>query len=186
MFVSCHACQCFGAVIAFAASSLLFTSDARRPTPGSVFCVVTPHTSNPQTCNTWKHHDLVLSDASHNISRLCEKIVLEHCRSYGLGMDALVRFGHGCSGQRNNQKMNGIMVGAWMFWSAPSFKEEQDYGLGMDAMVSVCSWNTNEIVVIWAWMLWFGHGCSGQRNSGLGRGCSRGTILMSVWAWMLW
>ena len=49
-----------------------------------------------------------------------------------------------------------------------------DNGLGMDALVSVCSWNTSGIM-IWAWMLWsayalgtrtelwFGHGCSGQR-----------------------
>ena len=45
-------------------------------------------------------------------------------------------------------------------------------GLGMDALVSVCSWNPHGIMV-WAWMLWlayaggtrtelwFGHGCSG-------------------------
>ena len=63
---------------------------------------------------------------------------------------------------------------------------EQNYGLGMDALVTVCSWNTNAIM-LWAWMLWstyalgtrtqlwFGRGCSGQRmlleherNYGLG------------------
>ena len=56
----------------------------------------------------------------------------------------------------------------------------------MDALVAVCSWNTNGIMV-WAWMLWspyalgtrtelrFGHACSGRRmllenkgNDGLG------------------
>ena len=26
---------------------------------------------------------------------------------------------------------------------------EGDYGLGMDAMVTVCSWNTNEIIVLY-------------------------------------
>ena len=53
-------------------------------------------------------------------------------------------------------------------------EHDRDYGLGMDALVSVFSRNTNEIMV-WAWMLWsayalgtrtrlwFGHGCSGQR-----------------------
>ena len=30
-------------------------------------------------------------------------------------------------------------------------QHEGDYGLGMDAMVTVCSWNTKEIMV-WAWM----------------------------------
>ena len=88
-------------------------------------------------------------------------------------------------------------------------EHEQDCGLGMDALVSVCSWNTNKIVV-WAWMLWsayalgtrtrlwFGHGCSGQRmlleherDSGLGMDalvsvCSWNTNEIMVWAWMLW
>ena len=68
-------------------------------------------------------------------------------------------------------------------------EHERDYGLGMDAMVTVCSWSTNAIMV-WAWMqctgyrmlleqlgmdallialtctrteLWFGHGCKGNR-----------------------
>ena len=72
-------------------------------------------------------------------------------------------------------------------------EHKRNYGLGMDALVSVCSWNTNGIMVlgmdalvsvcswntngimVWAWMhwlayalgtqteLWFGHGCSGER-----------------------
>ena len=53
-------------------------------------------------------------------------------------------------------------------------ERERNYGLGMDALVIVCSWNANGIMV-WAWMLWssyalgtrmelwFGHGCSGHR-----------------------
>ena len=52
-------------------------------------------------------------------------------------------------------------------------KHERYYGLGMDALVSVCSRNTN--VMVWAWMLWrayaletrtllwFGHGCTDER-----------------------
>ena len=70
------------------------------------------------------------------------------------------------------QNTNGIMV------------------LGMDALVSVCSWNTKGIVV-WAWMLWsacalgtrreiwFGHGCSGRRTH-------QNTNGIMVWAWRLW
>ena len=58
-------------------------------------------------------------------------------------------------------------------------EHERNNGLGMDALVTVCSWNTSRIMV-WAWMLWspelwFGHGCSGhrmllehERNYGLG------------------
>ena len=30
---------------------------------------------------------------------------------------------------------------------------EETSGLGMDALVTVCSWNTNGSMV-WAWMLW--------------------------------
>ena len=91
-------------------------------------------------------------------------MLLEHEQKYGLGMDALVS---GCSGNTN-----GIMVSAWMLWSSYAlgtrtelwfghgcsghrmlWEHERDYGLGMDALVSVCSGNTNGIMV-WAWMLW--------------------------------
>ena len=85
------------------------------------------------------------------------------------------------------------------------FQHERKYGLGMDALVSVCSSNTNGSMV-WAWMLWspyalltrtelwFGHGCSGHRmlfqhdrNYGLGVDalvtlCSRNTNGIMVWA----
>ena len=112
-------------------------------------------------------------------------MLLEHERNYDLGMDALVT---ACS-----WNTNGIMVWAWMLWSPYAlgtrtdvwfghgcsgqrmlFEHERDYGFGMDALVIVCSGNTNGIMV-WAWMLWslyalgtrtglwFGHGCSGQR-----------------------
>ena len=85
-----------------------------------------------------------------------------------LGTRPELWFGHGCSGQ--------LML----------LEHDRNYGLGMDALVSVCSWNTTGILV-WAWMLWsadalgtrtelwFGHGCSGRRmllehdrNYGLG------------------
>ena len=68
------------------------------------------------------------------------------------------------------------------------FEHERNYALGMDALVTVCSSNTNGIMV-WAWMLWspcalrtrtefwFGHACSGHRRQ-------HNAII--VWAWMLW
>ena len=53
-------------------------------------------------------------------------------------------------------------------------EHDRSHGLGMDALVTVCFWNMNRIMV-WAWMLfspydfgtrsesWFGHGCCGER-----------------------
>ena len=55
-----------------------------------------------------------------------DRMLLEHERNYGLGMDALVRM---------------------------HLEHERNYGLGMDSLVSVCTWNTNGIMV-WAWILW--------------------------------
>ena len=52
-----------------------------------------------------------------------------------LGTRTLSRVGHGCSGYR--------ML----------LEREGNYALGMAALVTVCSWNTNGIMV-WAWLLW--------------------------------
>ena len=53
-------------------------------------------------------------------------------------------------------------------------EREGHYDLGMDALVTVCSWRT-KVIMLWAWMLWsayvlgtptkscFGHGYSGNR-----------------------
>ena len=127
-----------------------------------------------------------------------------------LGTRAEIWFGHGCSGHHM------------------PLEHERNYGLGLEALVTVCSWNTNGILV-WTWMLWspcalgtraeiwFGHGCSGhcmlleheqnrglgmnalvtvcflahERNRGLGMNalvtiCSWNTKRNMVWAWMLW
>ena len=59
---------------------------------------------------------------------------------------------HGCSGPRVplEHKWNyGFMVSAWMLWSAYALdlEHEWNYGFGMDALVSVCSWNTDGIMV---------------------------------------
>ena len=98
--------------------------------------------------------------------------------------------------------MNRILVLAWMHWlpyalgtrrfgygcagDRMPLEHEQNSGLGMDALVTVCCWNTIGIIV-WAWMHWlpyalgtrtelcFGHGCTGysmplehERNYALG------------------
>ena len=92
--------------------------------------------------------------------------------TYALGTRTELWFGPGCSGQR--------MI----------LERERNYGLGMDALVSVCSWNTNGIMVR-AWMLcsaydlgtrtelWFGH-------DALLSVCSWNTNAIMVRAWMLW
>ena len=76
--------------------------------------------------------------------------------AYAPGTRTLLWFAHGCFGQ--------LMLS----------EHERYYGLSMDALVSVCSRNTN-VIMVWAWMLWsayalgtrtlllFGHGCFGQR-----------------------
>ena len=90
---------------------------------------------------------------------------------YALGTRTGLWFGHGCSGQRMLFEHDEIVVSAWMLWSSYAlgtrtelwfghgcsghrmlWEHERDYGLGMDALVTVCSGNTNGIMV-WAWML---------------------------------
>ena len=52
-----------------------------------------------------------------------------------------------------------------------------DYGLGMDALVSVCSWNTNGIM-IGALMLWSASALGTRPEFSCGHGCS-----VSVCSW---
>ena len=110
----------------------------------------------------------------------------------GPGRNCRVPFWHGCSGEPR-------LLG-----------REPNYGLGMDALVTVCSLNTNEIMV-WAWMLWSlyaletrrslymarawilsqSHSIEHERDHGLGMDAvvivgSRNTNEIMVWAWMLW
>ena len=131
-------------------------------------------------------------------------MLLEHEQKYGLGMNALVTIcSWNTNGTMVWAWMlwsryapwntNGIMIWAWKLWSPYALgtrtelwfghecsghcmllEHERNYGLGMDALVTVCSRNTNGIM-IWAWKLWspyalgtraeiwFGHGCSGHR-----------------------
>ena len=65
-----------------------------------------------------------------------------------------------------------------------------NYGLCMDALVTVRFWNPR--------LSWFGQGCTGycmllehERNYGLGMDalvtvCFRNANVLMVWAWMLW
>ena len=123
----------------------------------------------------------------------------EHERYRGLGMNALVIV---CS--RNT---NVLMVWACMHWQSYArgtraflwlgngctcyrmFSEHERYnGLGMDALVIVCSRNTN-VIMVWEWMhllshalgtrtlLWFGH-------DALVILCSRNTNVILVWEWL--
>ena len=129
-----------------------------------------------------------------------QRMLLEHERNYGSGLDALLSV---CSWNTNAILVRAWMLWSaydlgtrtelWMLWSAYALgtrtelwfghgcsgqrmllQHERNYGLGLDALLSVCSWNTNGIMVR-AWILcsayalgtrtelWFGHGCSGQR-----------------------
>ena len=71
-------------------------------------------------------------------------------------------------------------------------EHEPNNGLDMDALVSVCFWNTSGIMV-WAWMLWLAY-APGTRTKlySLGMGallvsvCSWNTNGTMAWTWMLW
>ena len=52
-------------------------------------------------------------------------------------------------------------------------EQERDYGLGMDALVSACSWNTNGIMV-WAWMLWSPYALGTRTELWFGHGGQKG------------
>ena len=76
--------------------------------------------------------------------------------SYALGTGTLLCFENGCSGHRISYVL-GTRTELWLGHgcSGPRMllEHERNYGVGMDALVIVCSWNTNGIMV-WAWMLW--------------------------------
>ena len=110
------------------------------------------------------------------------RMLSEHERYYGLGMDAMVTV---CL--RNTSV---ILVEAWMHWSPYALEtltllwfghgctghrmlseHERYYGLGMDALVTVCSRNTN-VIMVWAWMHWSPYALGTRTLPWLGRGCS--------------
>ena len=129
--------------------------------------------------------------------RIGNRMLLEHERYHGLGMDALATV---CS-----WNTNVIMVWAWahcqpyalgtrtLSWFGHGrignrmlLEHERYHGLGVGALATVCSWNTN-VIMVWAWahwqpyalgtrtLSWFGHGRIGnpmllehERYHGLG------------------
>ena len=145
-------------------------------------------------------------------------MLLEHERYYGLGMDAIVTvcswntkvimvwawalwspralgkrtfswFGHGCYSDRmllENERHCGLAMGAT---AGMLLEHERYYGLGMDAPVTVCSRNTNDIMV-WAWMLSSSSALHYKSHFELDMDatvtvCSWNTNVIMVWAWML-
>ena len=133
------------------------------------------------------------------------RVLLEHERNDGLGMDALVAV---CLEHEQNAglgmdalviesfwNMNGIMVWAWMLWSPSALgtrtefwfghgcsghrkllEHERKYGWGMDALVIECSWNKNGVTV-WARMLWSSSALGTRRELWFGHGCSGRHVL---------
>ena len=109
------------------------------------------------------------------------RMLLEHERDYGLGMDVMVTL---CSWNTNE-----IMVWAWMQRESYALgaEHERDYGLGMDVTVTLCSWSGARR------RLWFGHCCKGkrmllehERDYGLGMDakgivCSRSGARTRLW-----
>ena len=153
---------------------------------------------------------------SVGLDRVCGWSLLE--RYHDCHMDALVATV--CS--RNT---NVIMVWAWMLWQPYALgtrtlscfghgrsgnrmlsEHERYHALGMDALATVCSRNTN-VIMLWAWaqcqpyalgtrtLSCFGHGRSGNRMlsehelyHGLGMNalatvCSWNTNVIMLWAW---
>ena len=63
-------------------------------------------------------------------------------------------------------------------------------GLGMDAVVSFRTRNTN-VIMVWDWMLWCSHALGRQTLLLFGLGflvirCTQNTNVSMVWAWMTW
>ena len=59
-------------------------------------------------------------------------------------------FAHGCSGERmllEHEWNYDIWFGHGCSGKLVHLEHERNFGLGMDALVSVCSWNTNGIMV---------------------------------------
>ena len=115
---------------------------------------------------------------------------LEHDGYYGSGMDALkivctrtrslLWFWHGCSQARMHSNTNRSIAWPWVLSSSSALEHERYDGLCMDALVFVCSWNTDVFYGLdmdapniecirtrsiiernrTRSLLWFGHGCS--------------------------
>ena len=120
--------------------------------------------------------------------RSANRMLLEHERYHALGMDAAATV---CS--RNT---NVIMLWAWMLWQPYAlgtgtlscfghgrsgnrmlWEHERYHALGMDAVATVCSWNTN-VIMLWAWMQWQPYALGTRTLSCFGRGRSANRMLL--------
>ena len=59
------------------------------------------------------------------------------------------------------------MVWAWMLQKSNTLEPERPYGMGMDALVTVCSWKPN-VIMVWACMLCSWHAVEPERYYGFG------------------
>ena len=138
------------------------------------------------------------------------RMLLERERSNSLSMDILVTvcsctrtklwFGLGCSGHRMLLKHERNFGCHGCSSDHMLLERQQNYGSGMDVLVTVCPWTTNEMMVrSWNGMnalvaacscnrseSMVGHGCSGhrmrlehERNYGLGM-----DVLVTICCWL--
>ena len=96
-------------------------------------------------------------------------------RLYALGARTELCFGHGCSNDHR------------LFEHERYY--ENCYGLCMDALMTVCSWNTT-VIMVWAWisndrMLLEHERCYVLSMDVLMTVCLWSTKVIKVWAWML-
>ena len=81
---------------------------------------------------------------------------------YDFGTRSESWFGHGCSG-------HCMLLG-----------HERNYDLGMDALVTVCSWNTSGTMVL-AWMLWSPHALQDEAAGSTWRHTFPNVPCVSLW-----
>ena len=135
------------------------------------------------------------------------RMLLEHERYHGLGMDAQATvcswntkryhgLGMGALATVCSWNMNVIMVWAWMLWQPYALgtrtlswfghgrignrmllEHEHNHGLGMDALATVCSWNTN-VIMVWAWAHWQPYALGTRTLSWFGHGRIRNRMLL--------
>ena len=91
----------------------------------------------------------------------------------------------GCSHHRVHSNTNRSIAWASMLSSSSALEHERYNGLGMDALVTVCSWNRT-VTMSWAWMLLSLSAVEHDRYYGLGMDafimeCNRTRSLLWFW-----
>ena len=92
---------------------------------------------------------------------------------------ALLWFGPGCSGERmhsEHERYCGLGMDALVSICTRKTNVISP-GLGMDALVGVCTQKTN-VITVWAWILWFSDALGTRTSLWFGHGCSG--------YWMYW